>query len=110
MTRKRRRRTCKASPATDARSLAGMVIRGAQSREATLSLILLSARDENILRRKMQPNDFMQLAQYRREVLEVFEKIIAGDDQAPLGRRRTPASGRNCPQLPENRNELTHAI
>ena len=87
-----------------------MVIRGAQSREATLSLIMLSARDENILRRELHPNDFAQLAQYRREVLKEFEKIIANARQAPLDRRGTSASGRNCPQLPENRNEVTHAF
>lgn len=54
------------------------MIRGTESREATLSLIMLSPRDENILRRELHPNEFKQLLQYRREVLREFERLVPG--------------------------------
>jgi hypothetical protein len=72
----RRRESHTASPEADARSLAGIVNRGAESRLAVQSAIALSAKDDDILRRSLHRYDYRKIVQYRQRCLREFLRLV----------------------------------
>lgn len=90
--------------------MAGLVIRGASPIERVREDIRVSASDEGVLRKSLHPLDVRRIVQFRQAIAYEFEKMLANAGQVALRRRRMSDPGRNCPQLPENQNELTHAF
>jgi hypothetical protein len=108
--RRRRRRTCAFGVHDEARCLARFVTRGIEPADRVRALITITPTDEMVLRKGLPTAFVEQLVQYRAEILAEFDKLLADASRVDLSRRRVSSSGRNCPQLPENRNELTHAL
>jgi len=63
-------------PATEAKNLADLVKRGADSAERLRDLIAISATDEHELRKILHPGLVRHHLRYRAEILKRFEALV----------------------------------